>query len=250
MKSLEDFSIENLKYSKIKNAVLNTKINVNNIIYINMESHMSNIWECHVGFCSYENKIIVGEEAKISFQYKDNDNNKLNVEGIITYQSVIYEGQYDEDLNIHKILIQSKLFLLHKHHNNRVFNNQNVKNIIQTLLLESKLKISISLNNNPEITICQFNESNMNLFNKICNKLGIFYFHDFDNNTLIISDNIGSMKRNNNIKEFIRNYKKSYILNFRNVSLYSNPDQKINTINHKVSNRNSIAVDNTKDIYI
>ena len=183
-----------LQNSNAKNINLKIQLKVFNIVYIELYIKISDIWYCQIGFTSDSKEDIVGKEAEILVKYGYYDQ-ETSVHGIITEQKIMIPGTENTNLYTHLITVKMPLFVCSGSQKNRVFTNKTIKDIIKQVLSASKMKLNINLRVDAVTSICQYNETDLDFFYKICSKMGIFYFHDFDNNCVIISDDFNMFKK-------------------------------------------------------
>ena len=245
---ISEVNANNLQQSLIKNVKLDTKCNVTNIVYVEAQIQMSNIWHCKISFTSEQNQNLINQLATVTIQYHHDDVD-LKLNGIITQQEISILSD-DCTLEITTITIHMQLILCKGNQNNRVFTEKNIDEIIATTISSSQMQANIQLQSNTQITICQFNETDLDFFHKICNHLGIFYFHDFITNQLIISDDINiftTVTYKNNSSPALQIL--SSQLSFDTTSVYNIEKTRINTTQNSFSTTTQYSSTNKKEIY-
>ena len=244
--SIFDVDPLELQNTNAKNVKIITSISVINVVYCDLKIEISQIWNCQIAFTTEEKKNIIGKKAKIQFLL-DKDKTSLEIEGVVTEQETLLPIETN-NINIFTLTVKMPLFLSSGNSNNRVFTEQNLEEIIKTVLSSNNMKLNIVLKSNTRITMCQFNETDLDFFHKICRHIGIFYFHNFEKNTLVISDDI-NMFNKKDFNSYYITQSTSYKLVFSNTTVYTTPENTTQVSKSNFTTNSESNINNVREIY-
>ncbi|WP_415183724.1 type VI secretion system Vgr family protein, partial [Phaeovulum sp.] len=111
-----------------------------------------------------------------------------------------FEGDDDADMFIYRLILRPKLWLLSKTTDNRIFQDQSVKEIISSVLSEHNIydfRFDLSGPATKLRDYCvQYGETDLDFIQRLMEHDGAFYYFEYEDNkhTLIISDDSGKLK--------------------------------------------------------